>query len=263
MLYISTTAQVSGGTSSQTATSTNLDFSLDVTSGDAPLKVNVAVTERPGGEGWTYNWIFNDGPIVEGDSATHVYNEPAKNNIILLAERNEEVRTATQIVDVTGGAPEVIQVPLRWNKEVFPDAFEVIGLAGRAYLDSSNTIPAYTPRADGPKTPIAVLDRSGEVIAYDSYIPGVKEYFTLDPADNLKAEIYTIWVVASIPREDRAKLYTRIDQEPRFSEAVEILEEAKRYPLAGEELTNLVVEISKEVARQYYQPNNKDIGAKR
>ncbi len=96
---ISTVAQVSGGTSSQTELpSTNLDFSLDVTSGDAPLEVNVAVTERPEGEGWSYSWIFNDGPIVEGESATHIYDEPAENSIILLAERNGEVRTATRIV---------------------------------------------------------------------------------------------------------------------------------------------------------------------
>ena len=85
--YTIATAQVISDTSSQVELpSTGVDFSLDVMSGNAPLEVNVAVTERPEGEGWSYSWIFNDGPLVEGAQATHVYKEPGEYNIILIVE---------------------------------------------------------------------------------------------------------------------------------------------------------------------------------
>ena len=257
-LYISTTAQVNGAVSSQTESpSTNLDFSLDVTSGDAPLEVNVAVTEHPEGGGWSYSWIFNDGPVVEGDSATHVYDEPAENNITLLAERNGEVRTATHIVNVTGGTPEVVQVPFTWNKEVFPDAFEVLGLAGKAYLDSATTIPAYS-LLNGT-TPVIFFDRDGEVVTYDTFIPGIKEYYTLEPEDNIRTEVYNVWINFLVPDADLPHLYTLIDQHPRFSELVEIVREAKRFsPDAEENHLEIVEDIAVDVARAYYQPSSKD-----
>ena len=84
--YTIATAQVISDTSSQVELpSTGVDFSLDVMSGNAPLEVNVAVTERPEGKGWSYEWVFNDGPSFEGERVTHLYEKPNEYNIILIA----------------------------------------------------------------------------------------------------------------------------------------------------------------------------------
>ena len=258
--YIGTASQESGSTPPQNELpSTGVDFSLDMTSGEAPLEVNVAVTERPEGEGWSYSWIFNDGPLVEGESATHVYEDPGEYNIIVLAERNGETKTAVHFINVTGEESlGVIQVPFEWDREVFPEAFEVLGFAGMSYLDSATTIPAYPPRTSSPNptTPINVYDRNEEIVTYDTFIPGIKEYFTLEPEDNIRTEVYNSWIEINLPSEDLSKLYLLIDQHPHFQELVKMVREAKRFSPKIEGQFELVADIAIEVAKTYYQPSS-------
>ena len=170
--YTIATAQVISDTSSQVELpSTGVDFSLDVTSGKAPLEVNVAVTEHPEGGGWSYSWIFNDGPLIEGAEATHVYEEPGEYNVILIVKRNGEMKTSTHVVDVSGeGKVREIQMPLSVNYSDFPGAWQIVGLAGQAYLDSATSVPARFDRSTG----IAVYDREGNLLTSDRVLPGLK-----------------------------------------------------------------------------------------
>lgn len=245
-LYISTTAQVNGAVSSQTESpSTNLNFFLDVTNGDAPLEVNVAVTERLEGEGWSYSWIFNDGPLVKGDSATHVYEDPGEYNIIVLAERNGETRTATHIVDVSGeGKIRKVQVPLSIDYSDFPNAWQIVGLASQAYLDSATSVPALLDRS----TRVAVYDREGNLLTSDRVLPGVKDFVRLDAETSIKIQVFDMVVASGLSATDETAILARIAQHPRFSEAVELVREENR-AFDSEVLYQVKSQIADEVLR--------------
>ena len=253
--YISTTAQMSDKTSSQNELpSTGVAFSLDVTSGEAPLEVNVAVTERPEGEGWSYSWIFNDGTSLEGESVKHTFEKPSEYNIVLIAEREGEVRTATHLVHVAGEAKlRTAQAPFKWDRKAFPEAFEVLGIRGYAYLDSATTVPVE-PTESGSNTILIVSDRNDEIVTYDTLIPGIKEYVSFTPEDNIRSEVYNVWFRINVPDSVSAILYPRIDQHPRFAELAARVREEQRFSPLIDGMFETVKEIALDIAREYYKP---------
>ena len=253
VFYIGTANQESSDTSSQNEPpSTGVAFSLDVTSGDAPLKINVAVTERPEGEGWSYSWIFNDGPLVEGDSARHIYDEPGEYNIIVLAERNGEMKTATHIVDVSGkGKMRKVQVPLSIDYSDFPDAWQIVGLAGQAYLDSASSVPALLDRS----TRVAVYDREGNLLTSDRVLPGIKDFIHLEAETGIKIQVFDMMVASGLSATNESAILARIAQHPRFAEAVELVREEHR-AFDSEVLYQIKSQIADEVLHDLRNPDS-------
>ncbi len=242
---------------------TETDISLNVTYGEAPLEIS-ATLSAPKQEGYSYSWIFNGGPRVEGESAKHTYKEPGEYSIILLEEYVGKIRTTTRIVRVAGeGQAQVVQKVFRFKKYQFPQAFEVEGSAGKAYLDSAVMMPVHPPESD-KITSFTVLDRDGNFITTDLFIPEIKESISFDIITNLRSQIFERMMTLGLPESDWAAVYKQIDQRYSFVRAVRAAEEEQR-TVGSSTLADLKQQIALEVISEFYRgrPNwlqNSEIG---
>jgi hypothetical protein len=235
----------------------NAVFTASITSGQAPLTVTFDASASTGKGNLTYDWYVAATDKANGKTATYVFDQPGDYGVELWLTDETGTKRAYQVVRVSGNTPKiVVQAPFTINTDEVEGYFSVVGLSG-APVSLTNTISVFNPENEfitdifGGINLVNLMDEEYNFIASDLIFPG-KDTLEFNARNSVLAEATTGPALAGWPDEYKYEVYYRLEQHPRFQEAVEQVRADKRLNLeTNKEQVLLIYEIAKDTARDY------------